>query len=180
MKAGGSAKLANLQNNFFQWHFQHTESKTNSFLRPNKVILAFGLLQLIDSKRCFTNFKNYHRTNDRKPDTRRIICDKNKYNSSIKMNFTGLLRITLFLENNYNDSLLFIGYVTKNRKIWTPHHKISFNSLVLRDLKATHVFTCYTSWQNTKLNDIRKLFTKEIIIYRGTKSLLFLYFSLKD
>ena len=33
------------------------------------------------------------------------------------MNFTGLLRITLFLENNDNDSSLLIGCVTKNRKI---------------------------------------------------------------
>ena len=30
-------------NNFFQWYFQHIESKTKSFLRHNKVILAFGL-----------------------------------------------------------------------------------------------------------------------------------------
>ena len=39
----------------------------------------------------------------------------------------------------------FIVFVTKNRKIMTPHHEMNFNTLVLRDLKATNVLTCYTS-----------------------------------
>ena len=60
----------------------------------------------------------------------------------------------------------------------TPHHEINFNSLALRDLKATYVFTCYNAWQ---LNGRRELIlTKEMVSFRGAKSLLSLYFSVKE
>ena len=67
------------------------------------------------------------RTNDRKTNTRGIVSDQNKRNSSNKMDLTCLSRISLFLENNKNDSLitLFIEFATKNRKNMLPHHVLT-------------------------------------------------------
>ena len=57
-----------------------------------------------------------------------------------------------------------------------PHHEINFDSLVMRDLKATYVFTCYTTWQ---FNGRRELiFIKKTLSY--SDDFLFLYFSEKD
>ena len=56
------------------------------------VVCALGI--------CFTNFKNWHRrTNDRKTNISGIVGDQNNCNSSIRIDFTGLLRIKLFLQN---------------------------------------------------------------------------------
>ena len=48
---------AEFEKSFFNDTFNILNQKS-SFLRHNEVILAFALSQLIDRKRCFTNFKN--------------------------------------------------------------------------------------------------------------------------
>ena len=56
------------------------------------------------------------------------------------MDVTCLSRISVSLENskNFNYSVIFIGFATKNRKTMTPHHGVNLASLVLCDLKATY------------------------------------------
>ena len=131
-----SGSVCRIWNNFFQWHFQHIESKTSSFLRHNKVVLAFGLSQLIDRKRWFKNFKNWHRKiNDKKTNSRGVVSDKNNQNKSNRVNLTCLSSITLSFENNKNDSLTTLLSVLVsqprtertwhlNRKSMTPHHQV--------------------------------------------------------
>ena len=57
------------------------------------------------------------------------------------MDLICLSRISLSLENKKNNSYNFIGFVTNNRKIITPHHEINLNSLDLCDLKTTYALT---------------------------------------
>ena len=96
------------------------------------------------------------------------------------MDLTWLLRISISLESKrfFNYSFNFISVVTKKRKILKPHNEMTFNSLLLRDLETIDILTCYTLWQNTKLNGRRHLVsTKEVISYHSAKMLLFLNFS---
>ena len=74
------------------------------------------------------------RTIDTKTNTRGIVSDKNNSKSSNRMDLTCLSRISLFLENNKNDSLTTLLFLLVSQ----PRSERTWHLIVLRNLNDTY------------------------------------------